>query len=103
MTSQPPRLASPVIPRPPPELRLGLCARPGADPALWASAVPSRRAYAAAICAHCPALTPCLAYGLTVPADRLIWGGLGAAERRAVTRARQRALDAALAPHPAAA
>jgi hypothetical protein len=95
-----PRL--PVAPagRPPPELRHGLCARPGADPAIWASSHPGERDRAVALCLACPARLPCREYSLQL-GDRLIWGGLSAPQRRAVAAARQAALDAVLEP-PAA-
>jgi Transcription factor WhiB len=71
VTRQPPRTAVPRMPHPPEQLRQGLCARPGADPGLWASTQPTRRAYAITLCRACPVRAPCASYALAAPPDRL--------------------------------
>ena len=53
-------------------------------PDLWHSADPDERAYAKAVCAHCPVRSECLQYALALGDVHGIWGGEGSAARRKI-------------------
>jgi hypothetical protein len=99
MSGQPPRPgASAAYPRPPAELRSGLCVT-HSRPDLWSGDGPGRadREAAQALCRACPARAPCFTWSLALPdGDGAGYGGLGPRERRAARRERQRLLDAVL-------
>lgn len=61
----------------------------GGDTRLFFPGHPDREPVTAAkaVCARCPVLRPCLAWALSHPGERGIWGGLTEAERRAARRA----------------
>jgi hypothetical protein len=94
---------SPPVPRQPPDLRRGLCVG-HPDLHIWSPRTAAEQEAALAICRACPVLEPCRAYALslrTLDDLDVILGGLTAAERAAIRRARQRRLRKATAPAPA--
>lgn len=60
---------------------------PGPDRGPWTSDDPTVQAVAAAICAGCPALDPCRAFGATHPTEAGVYGGLTEHDRRRAAEA----------------
>jgi hypothetical protein len=86
----------PVLPPQPEALRDGLCTRHPRGPRMWESTRnPTDRQQALAICAACPALTPCREWALSLPPllDRQIGilGGLLVSDRDRLRRERRAA------------
>ncbi|MFD1832434.1 WhiB family transcriptional regulator [Streptomyces desertarenae] len=75
-------------PRPndPPTANHAACTTPGVDPDLWFSDHPTDRTRAKRLCAGCPLLDPCRAYGLDTDQLWGVWGGLDRADRRRILR-----------------